>query len=47
MPVYDDADPSIKSMKGIHVFHYFLSNCAQRVCIALEEKGLDWTRLAA
>ena len=43
MPVYDNADPSIKSMKGIHVYHYFLSNCAQRVCIALEEKGLDWT----
>ena len=43
MPVHDNADPSIKSMKGIHVFHYFLSNCAQRVCIALEEKGLDWT----
>ena len=43
MPVYEDADPGIKSMKGLHVYHYFMSNCAQRVCIALEEKGKDWT----
>ena len=43
MPVYENADPGIKSMKGLHVYHYFLSNCAQRVCIALEEKGQDWT----
>ena len=40
MPVYRDADPAIKSMQGIHLYHYFLSNCSQRVCIALEEKGL-------
>ncbi len=25
MPVYDNADSSIKSMKGIHVYHYFLT----------------------
>ena len=43
MPVYENADPDIKSMKGIHVYHYFLSNCAQRVTLALEEKGQDWT----
>ena len=28
MPVYEDADPGIKSMKGLHVYHYFMSNCA-------------------
>ena len=43
MPVYRDADADIRSMQGIHVYQYFLSNCSQRVCIALEEKGLDWT----
>ena len=43
MPVYENTDPGIKSMKGLHVYHYFLSNCAQRVTIALEEKGQDWT----
>ena len=43
MPVYENPDPGIKSMKGLHVYHYFLSNCAQRVSIAFEEKGQDWT----
>lgn len=43
MPVYENPDPGIKSMKGLHVYHYFLSNCAQRVTLALEEKGQDWT----
>lgn len=43
MPVYENTDPDIRSMKGLHVYHYFLSNCAQRVTLALEEKGQDWT----
>ena len=43
MPVHENAEPDIKSMRGIHLYQYFLSNCSQRVCIALEEKGLDWT----
>ncbi len=43
MPVYDNTDPAIKSMQGLHAYYYFLSNCAQRVTIALEEKGLPWT----
>ncbi len=43
MPVFENTDPDIRSMKGLHVYHYFLSNCAQRVTLALEEKGQDWT----
>ena len=43
MPVCENDDPDIRSMRGIHLYQYFLSNCAQRVCIALEEKGLAWT----
>ena len=43
MPIYENAEPDIRSMQGIHLYQYFLSNCSQRVCIALEEKGLDWT----
>lgn len=43
MPVYENADPDIKSMGGIHLYQYFMSNCSQRICIALEEKGLNWT----
>ena len=43
MPVYRETDPEIGSMRGMHLYQYFLSNCSQRVCIALEEKGLEWT----
>ena len=31
MPVYDNTDPAIKSMQGLHAYYYFPSNCAQRV----------------
>jgi len=30
-------------MRGLHPFHFALSNCSQRVRLALEEKGLAWT----
>ena len=30
-------------MKGLHLFHFAVSNCSQRVRLALEEKGLAWT----
>ena len=43
MPVNENTDPDVKSMEGLHVYHYFLSNCAQRATIALEEKGQYWT----
>ena len=43
MPVYQDVDADIRTMQGIHLYQYFLSNCSQRGCIALEEKGLDRT----
>ena len=43
MPVRQESDPDIQSMRGIHLYQYFLSNCSQRVCIALEQKGLKWT----
>ena len=43
MPIIQASDLEIQSMQGIHVYHYFLSNCAQRVNLTLAEKGLDWT----
>ncbi len=43
MPIYHPDDPVISAMKGIHVYYYFMSNCAQRVCLALAEKGVEWT----
>ncbi|MDG2333735.1 MAG: glutathione S-transferase family protein [Myxococcota bacterium] len=42
MPIRDAEDPEIRSMKGIHLYHFFLSNCAQRVALALGEKDLDF-----
>ena len=30
-------------MQGLHLFHFTLSNCSQRVRLGLEEKGLVWT----
>jgi len=43
MPIREAQDPEIRSMKGIHLYHFFLSNCAQRVALALAEKGLEFT----
>lgn len=43
MPIRKTTDPGINSMSGLHLYQFFMSNCAQRVCLTLEEKGLDWT----
>ena len=42
MGLYESSHPGVKSMKGLHLYHFVLSNCSQRVRIALEEKGLAW-----
>lgn len=33
----------IRAMRGLHLYHFNISNCSQRVRIALEEKQLAWT----
>jgi glutathione S-transferase len=33
----------IAALKGVHLFHFALSNCSQRVRFALAEKGASWT----
>jgi glutathione S-transferase len=43
MGLYESDHPDVPHMKGLHVFHFIVSNCSQRVRLALEEKGLDWT----
>jgi glutathione S-transferase len=40
---YASDHPDIPGMKGLHLFHFAISNCSQRVRLALEEKGLEWT----
>jgi len=42
MGLYASDRPDVAGMKGLHLFHYVLSNCSQRVRFALEEKGLGW-----
>jgi glutathione S-transferase len=43
MALYDSPNPEVKAFRGLHLYHFALSNCSQRVRIALEEKGLPWT----
>jgi len=42
MAVVDSAHESVKSLKGLHLYHGDISNCSMRVRMTLEEKGLDW-----
>jgi glutathione S-transferase len=43
MGLYASPNPEVKTFRGLHLYHFALSNCSQRVRIALEEKGLPWT----
>ena len=43
MGLYESDHPDVPGMKGLHLFHFFLSNCSQRARLGLEEKGLEWT----
>lgn len=42
MGLYESDHPGVKEMQGLHLFHFVLSNCSQRVRFGLEEKGLAW-----
>lgn len=43
MGLYASDHPDVPGMQGLHLFHFMLSNCSQRVRLGLEEKGLSWT----
>lgn len=43
MPIISPQNPEVTHWKGLHLFHYAISNCSQRVRIMLEEKNLNWT----
>ena len=43
MGIIKPTNKSVESFKGLHLYHANMSNCAMRVRIALEEKGLNWT----
>ena len=42
MPQLEANDVS-QAYQGLHLFHFAMSNCSQRVRMILEEKGLAWT----
>jgi glutathione S-transferase len=43
MGLYASTSAEAKGLAGLHLYHFVMSNCSQRVRIALEEKGLPWT----
>ncbi|MFA0475237.1 glutathione S-transferase family protein [Vibrio breoganii] len=42
MGIIKPTNKSVESLKGLHLYHTGFSNCAMRVRLALEEKGLAW-----
>ena len=42
MPLIETSNEKVKSFTGLHLYHFWLSSCSQRVRIVLAEKGLDW-----
>lgn len=43
MAVYASKSAEARALKGVHLYHFAMSNCSQRVRIALEAKGVSWT----
>jgi glutathione S-transferase len=42
MAINETSNPKIKSLQGVHLYHFGMSSCSQRVRFALEEKGIEW-----
>lgn len=42
MGVVPTTNEKVKAQKGLHLYHAGISNCAMRVRMTLEEKGLPW-----
>ncbi len=42
MPIRPTGNPEILGMQGLNLFHYSYSNCAMRIRLFLEEKGIPW-----
>lgn len=43
MAEYASTSAEAKALKGVHLYHFFISNCSQRARFALELKGVPWT----
>lgn len=42
MPQIATQREDIRSLAGVHLYHFGTSNCSQRVRLALQEKGVSW-----
>lgn len=43
MAIVEPTNLAVKSLRGLHLYHSGVSNCAMRVRMTLEEKGVEWT----
>jgi len=43
MPIINSSSAEARSLKGLHLYHFSMSNCSQKARLCLEEKGLQWT----
>jgi glutathione S-transferase len=43
MPIIVSRSAQVRTLKGIHLYHFSMSNCSQKARFCLEEKGLQWT----
>jgi len=42
LPIIETQNSEVSAYRGIHLYHFWLSSCSQRVRIVLAEKNLDW-----
>jgi glutathione S-transferase len=43
MPIINSSSSEAGDLKGLHLYHFSISNCSQKARLCLEEKGLHWT----
>lgn len=42
MPIINSRSAEARNLKGLHLYHFSMSNCSQKARLCLEEKGLQW-----
>lgn len=42
MPIIETSNQQVKTLRGLHLYHFWLSSCSQRVRMVLAEKNLQW-----
>jgi len=45
MPIINPSSSDARNFKGLHLYHFSMSNCSQKARFCLEEKILEWTSL--